>query len=151
LLTGGEASAEVELAPSISVRARHDFVRGTNTETDQPLPLMAPARTAVGGYFKIVPTGANSFFAGSEVEYVAKQNRPNPDDFVTDSYTLVNFDVGVEKNFLGRSTRLEVGVRNAGNVRYKNFLSRYKEFALEPGRNIIIRVSTDGILTLPSP
>ena len=34
-------------------------------------------------------------------------------------------------------------VRNAGNVRYKNFLSRYKEFALEPGRNIIIRVSTD--------
>jgi iron complex outermembrane receptor protein len=143
LLTGGEASAEVELAPQFSVRARHDFVRGTNKETDQPLPLMAPARTAVGADFKIVPTWANSFFAGSEVEYVAKQNRPNPADFVTDSYTLVNFDVGVEKNFLGRSTRLEVGVRNAGNVRYKNFLSRYKEFALEPGRNIIIRVSTD--------
>ncbi len=143
LLTGGEASAEVELAPSFSVRARHDFVRGTNKETDEPLPLMAPARTAIGGDFKIIPTWANSFFAGSEVEYVAKQNRPNPADFVTDSYTLVNFDAGVEKNFLGRSTRLEVGVRNAANVRYKNFLSRYKEFALEPGRNIIVRVSTD--------
>jgi len=143
LLTGGEASAEVELAPSISVRARHDFVRGTNKETDDPLPLMAPARTAVGADFKVVPTWANSFFAGSEVEYVAKQNRPNPADFVTDAYTLVNFDVGVEKNLLGRSTRLEVGVRNAGNVRYNNFLSRYKEFALEPGRNIIIRLSTD--------
>ncbi|MFN2603162.1 MAG: TonB-dependent receptor [Gemmatimonadaceae bacterium] len=143
LLTGGEASAEVELAPSISVRARHDFVRGTNKETDDPLPLMAPARSAVGADFKIVPTWANSFFAGSEVEYVAKQNRPNPADFVTDSYTLVNFDVGVERNFLGRSTRLEIGVRNAGNVRYRNFLSRYKEFALEPGRNIILRLSTD--------
>ena len=143
LLTGGEASAEVELAPSFSVRARHDFVRGTNKETDEPLPLMAPARTAVGADFKIVPTWANSFFAGSEVEYVAKQNRPNPTDFVTESYTLVNFDVGVERNFLGRSTRLEIGVRNAANVRYKNFLSRYKEFALEPGRNIIIRLSTD--------
>lgn len=143
LLTGGEASAEVELAPSISVRARHDFVRGTNKETGEPLPLMAPARTAVGADFKIVPTWANSFFAGAEVEYVAKQNRPNPNDFVTDSYTLLNFDLGVERNFLGRSTRLEVGVRNAGNVRYKNFLNRYKEFALEPGRNIIIRVSTD--------
>jgi hypothetical protein len=49
----------------------------------------------------------------------------------------------MEHAFLGRATRLEVEVRNAGDVRYKSFLSRYKEFALEPGRNIIIRVSTD--------
>ena len=143
LLTGGEISAEIEVAPSLTISGRHDLVRGTNRETDEPLPLMAPARSAFGADFKVVPTWANSFFTGAEVEYVVKQNRPNPADFVTDSYTLVNFDVGVEKNFLGRATRLEVGVRNAGNVRYKNFLSRYKEFALEPGRNIIIRVSTD--------
>ena len=143
LLTGGEVSAEVEVVPSLSIRGRHDFVRGTNKDTDQPLPLMAPARSAFGVDFKTVPTWANSFFAGGEVEYVAKQNRPNPQDFVTDSYTLLNFDLGVERNFLGRATRLEVGVRNAANVRYKNFLSRYKEFALEPGRNIIIRLSTD--------
>ena len=32
---------------------------------------------------------------------------------------------------------------NAADVQYRSFLSRYKEFALEPGRNIIIRVSTD--------
>jgi hypothetical protein len=55
----------------------------------------------------------------------------------------MNFDVGLERGFLGRATRFEIGVRNAGDVRYRNFLSRYKEFALEPGRNIIIRVSTD--------
>jgi iron complex outermembrane receptor protein len=118
-------------------------VRGTNDDTDEPLPLMAPPRTAGGIDFRATPSWASSFFAGGEVEYVAKQNRPNPQDFVTDSYTLVNLDFGIERNFLGRSTRLEVGVRNAGDVRYKNFLSRYKEFALEPGRNIIIRVSTE--------
>jgi len=143
LLTGGEISAEVEVAKPVTIRARHDFVRGTNEEADEPLPLMPPARTAVGADLRLTPTWANSFFVGGEVEHVARQNRPGPSDFVTGAYTLVNFDVGLEREFLGRATRFEIGVRNARDVRYKNFLSRYKEFALEPGRNIILRVSTD--------
>ncbi|MEP6906308.1 MAG: hypothetical protein ABI875_09485, partial [Gemmatimonadales bacterium] len=109
----------------------------------EPLPLMAPARTAGGIDFHVNPTWATSFFTGGEAEYVARQNRPGPDDFVTGSYTLLNFDVGVEKSLRGRPTRLELGVRNAADTRYRSFLSRYKEFALEPGRNIIIRVSMD--------
>jgi outer membrane receptor protein involved in Fe transport len=143
LLTGGEISAEVQVTSPVTVRARHDFVRGTNKETDEPLPLMAPARSAVGIDFKTTPSWATSFFAGAEVEHVARQNRPNPDDFVTGAYTLTNFDLGLERNMLGRAMRFEVGVRNAGDVRYRSFLSRYKEFALEPGRNVIFRVSTD--------
>jgi outer membrane receptor protein involved in Fe transport len=142
-LTGGEVSAEVELVPQVTIRGRHDFVRGTNEDTDEPLPLMAPHRTAGGIDFRITPTWANSFFAGGEVEHVGRQNRPNQFDYVTDSYTLVNFDVGIEKDFRGSPLRLEIGVRNAGDVRYKNFMSRYKEFALEPGRNIIVRISTE--------
>jgi len=133
----------VEVAKPVTIRARHDFVRGTNEEADEPLPLMPPARTAVGADLRLTPTWANSFFVGGEVEHVARQNRPGPSDFVTGAYTLVNFDVGLEREFLGRATRFEIGVRNARDVRYKNFLSRYKEFALEPGRNIILRVSTD--------
>jgi outer membrane receptor protein involved in Fe transport len=143
LLTGGEISAEVEVAKPLTLRARHDFVRGTNDDSDEPLPLMAPARTAFGADFRPAPWWAKGLFIGSEVEHVARQTRPNPTDFVTAAYTLVDFDVGIERAFLGRPTRLEVGVRNAGDVRYKSFLSRYKEFALEPGRNIILRVSTD--------
>ena len=143
LLTGGEVSAEFQVSKPVTLKARHDFVRGTNRNLDEPLPLMAPARTAGGVDFHINPTWATSFFAGGEAEYVARQNRPGPEDFVTDSYTLLNFDVGVEKSFRGRPARLELGVRNAADTRYRSFLSRYKEFALEPGRNIIIRVSMD--------
>ncbi len=143
LLTGGEISAEFEVAKPVTLRARHDLVRGTNKGTDEPLPLMAPARSAFGVDFHSNPTWATSFFVGGEAEYVARQNRPNPDDFVTASYMLLNFDIGVERNLLGRGARLEVGVRNAADVRYRSFLSRYKEFSLEPGRNIIIRLSTD--------
>ena len=39
--------------------------------------------------------------------------------------------------------RIELAVRNALNTPYKNFLSRYKRFALDQGRNIVVRVGTD--------
>jgi iron complex outermembrane recepter protein len=143
LLTGGEISGEVEVAPALTLRARHDFVRGTNKLTAEPLPLMAPARTAVGGDYKVSLSSGMSLFTDAEVEHVAQQTRPNPLDFVTDGYTVLNFDLGLERNTAGRPTRLEIGVRNAADVAYRSFLSRYKEFALEPGRNIIIRLSTE--------
>jgi outer membrane receptor protein involved in Fe transport len=142
LLTGAELSAEVEVVPHLTVRAGQDFVRGTNEETDEPLPMIPPRRTVGGIDFRITPAWANSFFVGGEVEGVARQNRASPLESVTQSYTLVNLDLGIEKSFRGRPVRLDVGVRNAGNVRYNNFLSRYKAFALEPGRNIILRIST---------
>jgi iron complex outermembrane receptor protein len=71
-----------------------------------------------------------------------RQKRPNPLDVVTAGYTLVNLDLGFQHQVFGRSTRIDLGVRNAANRKYRSFLSRYKEFALEPGRNIMLRVST---------
>jgi hypothetical protein len=38
-----------------------------------------------------------------------------------------------------------VALRNALNTRYRNFLSRYKSFALDPGRNLIVRLSTGDV------
>jgi len=34
-------------------------------------------------------------------------------------------------------------VRNATNARYRDFMSRYKEFANAAGRALVLRVSTD--------
>jgi hypothetical protein len=33
-------------------------------------------------------------------------------------------------------------VRNVGDVAYRSFLSRYKKFADDPGRNVVFSVST---------
>jgi outer membrane receptor protein involved in Fe transport len=37
---------------------------------------------------------------------------------------------------------VDVSIRNAFNKRYRSFLSRYKTFADDPGRNVIFRFST---------
>jgi iron complex outermembrane recepter protein len=142
LLTGAELSAQVFATPDLIFRARHDFVRGTNEETDTPLPLMAPPRTAGGAEYHVRTGSLGDSFVAAEVEHVQKQHRPNELDFVTGAYTLVNFDLGFHYRLLGRAARFDIGVRNAANTRYRSFLSRYKEFALEPGRNIVLRIST---------
>ena len=39
----------------------------------------------------------------------------------------------------------KLAMRNVFNTSYRSFLSRYKEFALDPGRNLIIRLSAGDV------
>lgn len=142
LLTGGEAAAEVEVLPGLLLRARHDFVRGTNEDTDDPLPLMPAPRTAGGAEYHFTSSMFGDSFIAGEVENVLRQKRPNDEDVVTAGYTLLNFDIGFNHSLFGRQGRIDIGIRNAANRKYRDFMSRYKEFALEPGRNIMVKIST---------
>ncbi len=136
-LAGLEASAAAEIAPAVVVRGRFDMVRGTNRTTDQPLPLVPPARGAVG-----VALHGGGRRVGLEVEAVARQTRLDSLDIPTAGYALVHLDGGLVTAAFGRSWTLDLAVRNVANTRYRDFLSRYKEFALNPGRNITLRVAT---------
>jgi outer membrane receptor protein involved in Fe transport len=142
VLTGAELSAEVAATPRFTLRGRHDFVRGTNDETNAPLPLMPPPRTAGGAEYHVSTSSFGDAFVAGEIENVQKQKRPNDLDVVTGGYTLVNFDIGFHHRLLGRDARIDLGIRNFTNRKYRSFLSRYKEFALEPGRNVMLRIST---------
>ena len=42
----------------------------------------------------------------------------------------------------GRTTHLDLRVRNATDRRYRDFLNRYKEFAYAPGANVVLRATT---------
>ena len=136
-LSGLEASAAAQIAPAVVVRGRFDMVRGTNRTTDRSLPLVPPARGAVG-----VELHGGGRRAGVEVEAVARQTRLDSLDIPTAGYALVHLDGGLVTAAFGRSWTLDLAVRNAANTRYRDFLSRYKEFALNPGRNITLRVAT---------
>jgi iron complex outermembrane recepter protein len=141
-LAGGEAELEVAVAPVLSVRARADAVRGTNQATGDPLPLVPPARAALGAELHGTGLGwSDRAYAGAEVEVATRQTRLNPLDIPTGAYTLLNLSAGFVRPMLGRIGRVDLAVRNVANVGYRSFLSRYKEFALDPGRNIVLRVA----------
>jgi iron complex outermembrane receptor protein len=142
LLTGGEASLEVELGPALTLHARTDAVRGTNRATGQPLPLVPPGRGTLGAELQGAGLGgADRGYVGAELEATTRQTRLNPLDIPTAGYTLLHLSGGFERPLLGRVARVDLAIRNVTNVSYRSFLSRYKEFALDPGRDVVIRLS----------
>jgi outer membrane receptor protein involved in Fe transport len=143
LLSGFEAWTEVDAWRTLTLRARLDGVRGTNRDANEPLPLVPPLRYAGAAEWHAVDVGPlGRARLGVEVEHVTEQRRLNPLDIPTGAYTLLELTGGAEARLLGRGTRLDVTVRNAADVRYRSFLSRYKRFALDPGRNVVVRLST---------
>ncbi len=152
-LWGGEAAVEVVPATVLTIRAQADYVHGTNDQTGRPLPLTPPLRTALGVELHGRFGGAGRAYAGVETEVVARQTRLGSDsipgqgsvivDIPTAGYALLHLDAGLERRVGGRPARLDVRVRNATNVRYRDFLNRYKEFALDAGRNVVLRISTE--------
>lgn len=144
-IEGFEGSAELEAASAVTLRGRFDYVRGLNRTTTAFLPLMPPMSLAGGVELHGRTSWADRAHLGAEVEYTARQDQLSPLDITPDSLTgsraLLNLSAGVEREWRGRPLVLDVEVRNALDTSYKDFLSRYKEFALNPGRNIIVRLS----------
>src|SRR5213592_3136334 len=133
-MLGGEAVLEAEIGRGLVARSRVEAVRGTNLTSHEPLPLLPPVRAAVG-------FGWRDRFS-MDVDAYARPKRLNPLDIPTAGYALLHLGGGADVRLFGRAMRLDVSLRNALNQRYWSFLSRYKEFAFDPGRNLIVRLSS---------
>ena len=142
-LAGAEGRIEALVVRDVSVRARADFVNGALTHGG-PLPLVPPLAGDVGVDWRLSELSwATRASLSLDAELVARQRRIAAYDVATAGYGLLHFSGTLEKPIGGRAVRIELAVRNALNTSYRNFLSRYKRFALDPGRNIVVRVGTD--------
>ncbi|HZE94393.1 MAG TPA: TonB-dependent receptor [Gemmatimonadales bacterium] len=133
-MRGAEAVIETDLGRGLIARGRLEAVRGTNRTSAEPLPLMPPLRAALGLTWRDR--------LRVDVDACARQDRPNPLDIPTPGYALLHVGGGADVRLFGRPMRVDISVRNALNQRYRSFLSRYKEFAFDPGRNLIVRLSS---------
>jgi iron complex outermembrane receptor protein len=144
---GAEALLEVRVADPLTVRVQHDMVNGEKqgvSGAGRFLPFVPPARTVLGGELRGGGFGLGTRSTlGVELEHVAEQTRLATNDFATDGYDLVNIDFELERNIRGRTFRIDLDVRNATNTAYRDFMSRYKQFALSPGMNFVFRVATE--------
>jgi iron complex outermembrane receptor protein len=73
----------------------------------------------------------------------ARQTRLDPEDFAPEGYTLAHLAGGLALALGERIMTIDLQLRNVFDKAYANFLSRYKTYALDPGRNFIVRVSTE--------
>jgi outer membrane receptor protein involved in Fe transport len=143
VLEGGELGVEVIAHGNLTLHGRFDYVWGQDEAGDEPLPLIPPAHGAVGFKLHWFNMGwADQAMLGAEVVGVAEQTRRSEFDTPTASYAMLHLDAGIERPWSGHGFRIDLSIRNLTNDSHRDYLSRYKEFADDQGRNVLLRVST---------
>jgi iron complex outermembrane recepter protein len=143
VLAGGELGMQLQAHRYVTVDGRLDYVWGENEELHAPLPLMPPARAVFGATLQRENLRwAARAAIGLHCELGAAQKRLSEFDTPTDSYALLHLDARWARRWAGRDIQVGFVMRNLANVSYRDYLSRYKDFALDQGRNVLVRVST---------
>jgi iron complex outermembrane receptor protein len=141
-LSGFEAAVEYHPSEWLHLRGTADYTRGRNRSTDTPLPFIPPFRATYSVKLEGGDAGVLQhpyFSIGGESN--ARQTDLDPEDFAPPGYTLVHLGAGTVIALGARTLAVDLQLRNAFDKAYANFLSRYKTYALDPGRNFILRVS----------
>ncbi|MEZ4425796.1 MAG: TonB-dependent receptor [Gemmatimonadota bacterium] len=141
-LDGGEALVRVRPTDLLTLEARFDAVEGRRVASDEPLPFIPPPHAAFEA--ELHPGHWTTAFThpriGVEVEAVAEKEDAAANELATGGHAVLNLDLGGELHLGARDFNVDLQVRNVTNAEYRSFLSRYKEFASDPGRSVVLLV-----------
>ncbi len=145
-LAGIDATLELRPLAWLDLGAKTSILRADNLSLDGPLYGVPSNR--VGGHVRATAErflGARGVFAEVDVQHVARQDRVQPGVFLAapypDAYTLTGLRIGGTLAWNGVPLRVQLGIDNLLDVRYRDALSRFRYFVDEPGRNATLRVS----------
>ena len=151
-LLGFDGAASHALGP-FRLGATAAVVRGTDTDADQPLLQMPADRLGLSAAYVLPDLGV---LRAAEVEIgatlVRQQDRyPTqvnaegeavPVDYLPppDGYALFRLGVEGALALAGTPVRFSLAVENLFNTAYRDYLSRYRYFAHDTGRNVVLRL-----------
>lgn len=101
----------LEGARTVDVDAKLDIVRGSNVDSGEALPRLAPRRATVG-----VNLQQGAWSGRAEVQHASAQDRVPATDAATAGWTLVNLSASYSLSLGERNALLFVKVLNAGNT-----------------------------------
>jgi iron complex outermembrane recepter protein len=141
---GAEAGIQWEALPRLVLDGSVSYVRATRIEDGDPLPSIPPLNGMLEARYE---RGVYYLTAGWEA--AAAQNRvphpfPSPieegvmiaPERPTRGYDLVNFGAGLRLGGAGSLHTLTLQIDNALDTVWRQHLSRIKEVAPQPGRNV---------------
>ncbi|MDZ4862807.1 MAG: TonB-dependent receptor [Gemmatimonadota bacterium] len=157
-LAGLEFSGQYHPTRWLHLQGTADYVNGTNTSTDAPLPSIPPFRATYGVRLEHHSRGTiGDPYLSFGGETNARQTRLDPAEasffsqafggagYQSVAYSLFNAGLGFTLPGRGEGLHVDLNVRNLFDRSYANFLSRIKTSALNPGqgRSVVLRVSTE--------
>ena len=146
-LRGAEFSGQWSPVGALELSATGTLVRGTDRLDGGPLFDMPADRARFSARYRQRGTRAGAWFVGAGTTLVRRQDGVPAGavySLPTAGYSLLQFDSGTRGFMLfGRAADFSVSVTNALDVRYRDYLSRYRLFVNDSGRDVVLR------LTLP--
>lgn len=144
LLQGAEMQASRKLGHGYTAGINASYLYAQNTTDNLPLIFMPANRVRASlGWDQTKWWKLNDVFVLFNVSYTAHQSRyPAGIDYTTPppAYWLFDLSAGNTLQLGKQPVRWSISVYNAFNNSYRDYLSRFRYFAHEPGRNIILRL-----------
>ena len=144
-LLGAELTLYGQLSEELSTRLTASFVRGRDINRDVPLFGMPADRTQLE-FTYLLPDWLDAFQSSSigvSALAVARQSNVPEGDYAEPppGYLLLNSRLSTHAVFFGQQVDIYFEAQNILNRRYRDYLSRYRYFADDPGRNFILKLS----------
>jgi len=144
-LSGLELASEWPVVRGVSLTLNGTAVRGTDRRTGAPLFDMPADRATVGVQREGAHAQWGQWRVGTNVQFVRRQHRvPTGTVYAlpTAGYTLAGLDIGSDGwRLFGHPVDASLSVTNALDARYRDYLSRYRLFVDDAGRDIVARLS----------
>src|SRR5207245_1660961 len=128
-LFGFDASATVQPATYVALRASADYVNAEDTRLKVPLPFTPPLR----GLFRATYQD-RTYMGMIETRIAASQRRLGEGDTPTGGYTVVNLGAGLRFTRQRFVHNISLHCDNVLNRVYRDNLSVIKDFIPQPGR-----------------
>lgn len=144
LLQGFETNLSYKLRSNFNLNLAYTFLYANDINKNLPLIFMPANRFNSGLEWQLTKLKkVKNAFIQLNYQHVFKQNRvPEGVDFTSPpaSYQLFDLVFGASQSTKAKMN-WSVGVQNIFNANYRDYLSRYRYYALDAGRNISIKLS----------
>jgi iron complex outermembrane receptor protein len=119
-----------------------DYVKTKNEATGNPLPFTPPMKNILTAKIQKITLGKlyNPYISFT-TKIVSPQNEVDPLEAKTAGYTLFSAGLGFEFEFAKSITAVDFSIENLLDTKYADHLSRYKAYALSPGRSFNLELS----------
>lgn len=143
---GADVSMSIHFLQQFDYSLKASFIRAKDLTQDQYLPNIPADR--IEHALKWQPAVALNFVHGTYVQFghvfVARQTRYNTgSDFAPPpaAYHLLNLNAGTQFRLNKHNLGVNVSVDNLANTLYKDYMNRFRYYADDIGRNVVLRLT----------
>lgn len=143
LFWGFEYTLQIQPLDFLLLSLNGDYVTAKNDATGNFLPFIPAAKNIIEMKLQEKQLGNsiyNPYFSFS-TKIVSAQNNVDPLETTTDGYVLLKAGLGFDFVLSKSIASVDFSVDNLADTKYVDHLSRFKSFAMNPGRSFNLKLS----------